>query len=540
MRAVLVALLAFPLTAFAQDTRGQIAGTVIDAQSAIVAGAAVTIVNTGTNTSVVLATNPSGYFEAPLLLSGTYTVTVEMAGFKRHVRSGVTLGIGEQVRLDLQLEVGATTESITIQAEAPMLETSSVSTGRAMTHREVMDLPVLGNNITMLTRFSPGVQVPGTTQFLVQGQVGGGSGYSAAGGVGGNEWSMDGASTNGTDRRVSFMPSPDVVDEFRIETSNFDAAFGHATGLNISMSTKSGANAYHGSATYQYINQRWNAASFFVKKARYEQIATLRNAGNFREADALAATPMLPAGHTNNAHATISGPIRIPKLMDGRNKLFFFLGYSYLKNQQAARPSEINYTVPTLAMRGGDFSRLLQADAVRYQLYDPLSARPDPARPGHIIRNAFAGNIIPRARIINPMAEFYNKRMPVPNNDPTDPRREPFNNYLATGMPNNVDYNSWNNRIDYQASNSHRFFFRWLKSHFIEDAQDFTYETEPGLMAWNEKRPTVSGLFDWTYVKSASTVMNISVDATRFLTQNQRLGTRKYKPTDVVCPHIWM
>ena len=151
--------------------------------------------------------------------------------------------MGDQLQIDFQLEVGGATESVTVTAEAPMLDTSSVSTGRAMTNREVMDLPVLGNNITMLSRFAPGVQVPGTTQFLVQGQVGGGSAYNAPGGVGGNEWSIDGASTNGTDRRVSIMPSPDIIDEFKIETSNFDASFGHSTGLNISMSTKSGSNA---------------------------------------------------------------------------------------------------------------------------------------------------------------------------------------------------------------------------------------------------------------------------------------------------------
>ena len=100
---------------------------------------------------------------------------------------------------------------------------------------------------------------------------------------------------------------------------------------------------------------------------------------------------MLPAGHTNNYHGTVSGPVRIPKLMDVRNKLFFFLGYSGLKNRQAARPSEINYTVPTVAMRAGDFSKLLPVDAVRYQVYDPLSTRPDPARAGHFVRDAFAG-----------------------------------------------------------------------------------------------------------------------------------------------------
>src|SRR6185503_21027042 len=98
------------------------------------------------------------------------------------------------------------------------------------------------------------------------------------------------------------------------ETSNFDAAFGHSTGLNISMSSKSGANALHGSATYQYFNQRWNAASFFVKQSRYAQIASLRAAGNIAQADSLADSPMVPPGHTNNMAGTVSGPVYIPKV----------------------------------------------------------------------------------------------------------------------------------------------------------------------------------------------------------------------------------
>jgi hypothetical protein len=134
------------------------------------------------------------------------------------------------------------------------------------------------------------------------------------------------------------------------------------------------------------------------------------------------------------------------------------------------------------------------------------------------------------------MYSFYNQRMPMPNNDPGDPTREPQNNYLATGMPNNVEHNSWNNRIDFAASQRHRFFFRWLRTHFIEDAQDYTYETEKGLMEWDEKRPTLSGAADWTFTYSPTTVMNVSVDATRFLLQNQRLGTRRYKPSDVGLP----
>ena len=211
----------------------------------------------------------------------------------------------ERLQIDFKLELGSATESVTVTTQAPLLDTSSVSTGRALTNREVMDLPVLGNNITMLSRFAPGVQVPGTTQFLVQGQVGGGSQYNAPGGVGGNEWSIDGASTNGTDRRVSIMPSPDTIDEFKIETSNFDASFGHSTGLNISMSTKSGSNAAaRHRQPFSTSTRTGTQAPFFVKQAREQQLAAARAAGNQAEIDRLNATPLLPPGQTRNYHAS--------------------------------------------------------------------------------------------------------------------------------------------------------------------------------------------------------------------------------------------
>jgi carboxypeptidase family protein len=518
----------------AQDTRGNISGTVTDAQGAVISGATVIVSNTGTGTSARITTNTGGYYEAPLLLPGIYSVTVENTGFKRYLRSGLTLALGEQLQINIQLELGNTTDSVTVTAEPPMLDTSTVSTGRTLTHREIMDLPILGNNTMMISRIAPGVQVPGTTQFLVQGQVGGGSGYNAPGGVGGNEWSIDGASTNGTDRRVSIMPSPDTIDEFKIETSNFDASFGHSTGLNISMSTKPGSNDFHGTGTYQYFNQKWNAAPFFVRQSRAQQIAAARAAGNIALANELDERPLLPPGQTRNYHATVGGPIYIPKLFNGRNKLFFFFGFSNLKNRQSARPNEVNYTVPTAAMRNGDFSELLAINP-RYQLYDPLTTRPDPARPGHYIRDPFIGNIIPRDRFDNPLYNFYTQRMPLPNT-PIAAGREPVNNYIASGMPNTVDYRSFNNRVDYQASEKHRFFVRWLRSSYLEGAQDFTYETEPGLMNWDEKRPAYTVAADWTYTLSQRTILNITADTNSFLLQNQRLGTRKYKPSDAGLP----
>jgi len=522
----------------AQDTRGSISGTISDSHGAVASGAAVLIANLDAGTNTRLVSNRTGYYEAALLLPGNYSISAELPGFKKSVRTGVTLALSEKLQIDLQLEVGGVTESVTVSAEAPLLDTSTVSTGRALTNREVMDLPVIGNNISMLTRMAPGVQSPGTTQFLVQGQVGGGSDYRMPGGVGGNEWSLDGASTDGTDRRVSYMPSPDVIDEFKIEASNFDASFSHSTGLSISMSTKSGVNALHGSATEQYFNSRWNALAFFTKQARYQQIAAARASGNTTLANDLESRPAVPPGHTHQFAGTVSGPIYIPKILNGRNRLFFFLGYSGLRNLQSARSSEINYTVPTVAMRTGDYSKLLQINPnpTRYVVYDPLSVRVDPARAGHWIRTPFTNNIVPSNRFNNPLYDFYAKRMPLPNNDPTDPSKEPLNNFNASSMPNNAFNDSFNNRVDYQITQKHRIFARWVRSNYLEDAQDYTFGTEPGLMAWNEKRNTRSAALDWTYAMNSSTILNASVDANQFSLQNQRLGTRKYKPSSVGLP----
>ena len=300
----------------AQDTRGAISGSVTDQQGAIMSGASVTVTNTDTNISLVLATNSTGFYEARLLQPGAYTVTASASGFKKVVRSGLMIGLGQEVTIDIKLEVGAVTDSVTITGETPILETDSVSTGRALTTRELMDLPVMTNNIVLQAMLAPGVQSPGTTQYLSQGQIGGSSGsYFSPGNVGGNEWTVDGQPNQGSGRNTAFTPNTDMVEEFKVETSNFDASFGHSTGLNLQVSTKSGTNRYHGTLTEQYLNAHWNAAPFFVKQNYYSKIAAAHAAGNNSLADQLASQPITPGGHDNNFGATIGGPVSDPETL---------------------------------------------------------------------------------------------------------------------------------------------------------------------------------------------------------------------------------
>jgi hypothetical protein len=519
----------------AQDIRGTISGTVTDPQGSHVAGAAVMVTNTDTNVSTTLTTNSSGLYEAPLLLAGPYQITVEASGFKKTIRPNLTLAMRGDLKIDIQLEVGSLTESITISAESPILDTSTVSTGKALTTREIMDLPIMTNDIVLLARVAPGVVNQGTTQYLTQGQVGGSSGFFAPLNLGQNEWSIDGAPNLGSGG-IAFTPFTDQIAEYKIDTTSFDASVGHSIGLNIAFSTKSGTNSLHGSATEQYWNTRWNAASFFVKQKYFQNIDAANAAGNTALASQLAAQPMQPGGHANDYGFTLGGPVYIPKLLNGKNKLFWFFSYSGNKTRQPARSSEITNTVPTLAERQGNFSDLLAINP-KYQIYDPLSVAPDPARPGHYVRTPMPGNIIPQSRISDPAVfNWYTSRIPTPNNNPSNPLTEPFNNFLALGQADNVNYTGLASREDWAPTLKHRFSFSWNWSHFIENAQDWTYASSPGMQDWDNIRTARGGIVNWTYSMSSATVISASVSANQWLNVQETLGARKYKPSDIGFP----
>ena len=512
-----------------------ISGTVTDPQGAHIVGATVVVTNTGTNVSTQLTTNDEGFYTAPLLLAGQYQVTVEAPGFKKTVRSNLVLTMRDQLRIDLQMEVGGVNESITITAESPILDTSTVTTGKTLTTREIMDLPVMSNDIVLLARVAAGVVNQGTTQYLSQGMVGGSSGFFSPLSIGQNEWTIDGSPNlgNGT---IAFTPFTDQISEFKIETTNFDASFGHSIGLNVSFSTKSGTNSPHGSGTEQYWNTHWNAAPFFVKQKFYQSIAAANAAGNTALANTLAGTPMQAGGHSNDYGATFGAPVYIPKIFNGKNKLFFFFSWSQNKTRQPARASEITDTVPTVQERSGNFGDLLSINS-KYQIYDPLSVVADAARPGHYIRTPMPGNIIPSNRILAPkIFNWYTSRLPLPNNNPASPSIEPFNNFLALGQSDNTNYTGLTNRFDYAPTQKHRFFFSWNWSHFLETAQDWTYSTDPGLQDWYNVRVSRNGILNWSYSANSSTVVTASLAANQWSNVQQTQGARKYKPSDIGFP----
>jgi len=501
-------LLLAAFASHAQEVRSVIFGRVLDPSQAAVSGAAVTVTNTGTNVSATLRTNDTGYYEANLLVAGSYQVRVEAQGFKQAIVNNIVLPIGTRLEVGVHLDLGGVTESVSVSADSQILETASVSAGRVMDNRNVTDLPTFNNSPLLLMKLVPGVQSGNSRRYNGVNALGGVNEANNGSRVGGTEYSLDGAPNVGQNYSANYLPYSTTIQEFKVDTSNFDASVGHGSGLSVSIMTKAGTNQTHGNLTWQHWQERWNGARFFVKQAYYRQIAAAETAGNTALASELRNRPMVASGRSNNYGVTIGGPVRIPKVIDGRNKLFYFLSVDGFEDRKNAETGFIR-TLPTMANRNGDFSDLQRIDAVRYTIYDPLSVRADPNRPRNFIRDPLPGNVLAQSRIINPAYRAYSGFLPTPNTPPINPRDEPLNNYTGSAEPFNWSYKSISNRIDYSLSDRHRLFGRWTWMKYREDRQDWTYETQRGLHTNGVNRNLKSLMLDYVFTKSGSTVFDV-------------------------------
>lgn len=532
--------------AAAQETRGTIQGTVKDPQGALVVGATVVVTNTDTNTLVRLTSNQAGHYEAPLLIPGHYAVSGEMPGFKKAVRSGITLEVTDLRQVDLTLEVGGLAESVTVNADAPLVDVGRTDSGRVLDERSVQDLPVMANTVFTMIRYSAGVQGGGPPIILGPHSTQGGSDYNNGGGVGGNAWTIDGAVNDGNARFTANLPSVDAVSETKVLTTTFDGSFGHSTGLGIAVSTKSGSNQFHGVASETYWNQRWQAANLFTKQNYYKNIAVQNAAGNTARANELAAQPIQPAGHSNLWSLNVTGPVWIPKVFNGRNKVFFSFNYNGEKDHKPEESSTYPRVVPTAANKKGDFSDLLQVanNPQQFQLYDPLSVKTDPVRPGHYIRTPITGNMLP-ASYINMGKKFYDnyvKYWPDPNNwfdHSTIPNNNPF---LAITAPYDWDFRQYSGRMDVNVGDKMRFFGRYTQNHFVEFRGDWTVDILPGLNNQNAAgsgvtRDDQNGVLDWVYTLSPTTIVHVSAAVSNWVSLASVGATPfQFKPSSVGLP----
>lgn len=523
--------------AFSQETRSMLFGRVLDPQGAAIAGATVVIRNADTGVEMRFTTNDSGYYEGNLLLPGGYQITAEAAGFKKLVRKGVSLPVSSRLEVDLKMEIGQLAETVSVTADAPLLETNAVSSGRVIDNKSLMELPVMGNSAMLLVKLAPGVQTGGVNNYLALHSNAGGSDYSVGGNIGGNAWTLDGSPNQGPGRRTAYLPYTDAVAEFKVETNNFDAAIGQSSGAAITMISKSGTNDFHGTMTWQHWQQRWQGTSFFVKQNYFRRIAQAEAAGNNALANQLRATDKQPTGRSNNWGASGGGAVIIPKLLNGRNKLFWFFTYNAFKDVKTEDPSQFNRTVPTLRAREGDFSDMLQLqNGSRYVIHDPITIVRDPSRPNNFMRTPFPNNVIPRSRFANPARDTITNFYPKPNVD-IAPGQDPVNNYLASQTPFNWDYYAYSNRMDYQISDKWRMFGRWSINNFgPEDRGDWTYESARGLNLGGLVRNNKGGNIDVVYTQSATTLWNFNIAMNQFREGNIQPKALEYKPSDLGLP----
>ena len=252
----------------AQTDRGTITGTVTDQSGAVLVGAKVTVVNTATGSSVETSTSGAGLFTVPQLTVGVYRVTIEQAGFKKHVQEGVTVPLGQTVRVEAALQVGEVSQSVEVQAEAPVLKPDTSELGTTISNQQILDLPLSMTgemrNPTTFMRLVPGVVGRGSTSMagpeaIFNTAVNGGQTLSL-------EIQLDGAAILGSnlpgDLRIIGFPV-DAVQEFKLSTNNFAAELGRTGGGVTSFTLKSGTNQIHGSVYEFFRNEKLNANGFF-------------------------------------------------------------------------------------------------------------------------------------------------------------------------------------------------------------------------------------------------------------------------------------
>jgi hypothetical protein len=470
----------------AQDTRGAILGRITDPTSAVIAGAAVDAVNTNTAVHTVATTNASGDYLLPFLIPGTYTVTVEAAGFKKTVRPNIELRVSEHITIDLSMEMGQASESIQVTAETSLVDTSTVSMGQVIPTKTILELPLIAGNTLLMGSYSPGVVfMPTYPKDTRPFDTGSGSAIAGDGTLLGTaQFTLDGSPNNqANDKGFAYSPPPGVVQEVKVLTASFDASVGYMTGVTLAQSLKSGTNQVHGQAYWFNQNPAVDANKFF------------NNLNNI---------PVY-AYKANRYGASFSGPVYIPKLYDGRNKVFFMFGYEGMRTFD---PVSIGTeSVPTVAQRSGDFSALLALGS-KYQIYDPYSTTP--AGNGLYSRSPLPNNVIPQSQI-NPVGRALVGLYDMPNL--TTGSADGTNNY-TNGRNSHDGFFNYIAKVDYNISDKQRFFIR-VDTTRNTRTQDQRDHDAMGILQYRRNQPGLA--LDHVYTFSPTFIVETRYSLQRYM-----------------------
>jgi hypothetical protein len=495
----------------AQVTTGTIVGTVTDA-SGVVPGATVSIREVNKGTTTTYETDANGNYTASFLVPGTYSVEVNVQGFKKWVRDGIVLQVNQRARVEAQLEVGGLTETTTVVGESPLLNTDSSEIGTVIEERAIKELPLNGRNFATLVYLTPGV-TPGQAGENLSGastfNPRGASNFNALGHqANANAWLIDGIDNNEfTFNTVIVAPSVEQVREFKVLTGVFSAEFGRGAGV-VSVSTKSGTNTLHGTAFDYLRNDAFDARNFFVRKVTLPDGTLLKDP--------------VPPLNRNQYGGALGGAVVLPGLYDGHNRTFFFADYSGLKERRGV--TTVN-TVPTVATRTGDFSDYRDRNGNLIPIYDPLTTRFDAQ--GRVIgRDQFPNNMIPADRI-NSVGRNLASLYPLPNTGAGS-----FDNYISTPDREITD-NSFSGRIDHRISDNDSFFVRFNYGKFKLDAPqgqaNCCLPTPPEAAARFDLGPFVAGIQN-TRLTTHGAAFNYSKVIKPTLVNELRIGYANTEP----------
>lgn len=459
------ALLFAVSAAWAQDTRGKIQGRVRDASDAVVVGASVTLLNNNTAASVTAQSNPNGQYLFDFVTPGTYTITVEMAGFSKFIAKEILVQARADVTIDAPLKTGSTKESITVEASAVALQFNTSSMGLTIDTKMTNNLPIIHRNPFLLASLNPAVVVRSSTEqspfhhwAASQLDVGGGTSTK-------NDIILDG-SPSMTGQKSSYTPPMDAVSEVNLQQNAVDAEFGHSAGGVLSVSMKSGSNDLKGTAYFLGRNPAINAL-----------------------ADRINRRPNLTK--QNVWGTTVGAPII-------KNKLFTFASYEAWRTIE---PRAYQQTLPTDAERTGDFSRSLNAVGGQRTIYDPWTTQ---VNNNVVTRTPFPGNIIPGNRI-DPTGKVIIGDLWKPNGPGTGPSG--LNNFLS-GAANRFRYWNFSDRVDYNISDRLKVFGRFNIFRTYTQVDDFTGGS-PAFQIDGSKRHSRSFSGDAVYALNSSTVFNV-------------------------------
>ncbi|HYA17329.1 MAG TPA: TonB-dependent receptor [Bryobacteraceae bacterium] len=403
------------VTLYAQSESASVVGTITDPSGSAVPGVTVSVRNTQTNATLTLQSGSDGNYSSPPIAPGPYTVTVEQQGFRKVIQN-LNLDVDQHARLDFALQVGALNESVTVEANAVLLETQSAALGNVRTTQAVNDLPLNGRNFMVLTYLTPGTSSSGTGYTMSRGASNqlGLQGVSVNGIRNGDSTTyFDGVQSIDNEYGVMILlPNQDAIQEFKMETSGRDATTGRTGGAAVNLVTKSGGNEFHGTAFEFFRNSDLDARNYFDPA-------------------------QIPAFHQNQFGGSFSGPIV-------RDKTFFFVD---IQKSYTIQGQSFLQTVPTPLEVSGNLSQLSN---VIYNPYTTTTVN------GVTTRMPFPGNIIPQS-LISPIGQAIMNLYPAPN---------------LPGLANNFSYNpprtlapiAGDMRIDHHFSASDTLFLRYTNS----------------------------------------------------------------------------